>query len=187
MSVWTRIHCGTLVARFTSSGALDTTFGGGDGFVTVAHAGHGAATDVAVRSDGRVVALAGIHVLAFESDGDPDPPFGGGDGVAELAPNICAWHLALDAQGRAVVVGCNWNPRDLWMARLEADGDLDTTFSPGGADGSGILRMDLSSVVGRQSAGDAATAVAIDSSGRVVVGGAPSGRPTAGCSRSSSG
>ena len=67
------------------------------------------------------------------------------------------------------------------MARLEADGDLDATFSPGGADGSGILRMDLSSVVGMQSPVMRRCAVAIDSSGRVVVGGgterASDGRP----------
>ena len=165
-------ECGrTLVARFTSAGALDTTFGQGDGSVTVSHLGSGAARDVAVRSDGGVIAIAGIHALAFESDGDPDPAFGGGDGVAELAPNILTHDLVLDAQGRAVVVGSTANPLDLWVARLETDGDLDTTFSPGGTDGSGILRMDLSSVVGRQYAGDVATAVAIDDSGRVVVGG----------------
>ena len=52
-------NCGpTLVARFTSAGDLDATFGGGDGFVT--HPNTGAARDVAVRPDGRVVALAGV-------------------------------------------------------------------------------------------------------------------------------
>ena len=80
--------------------------------------------------------------------------------------------LVVDAQGRAVLAGRVGDPQDIWLARLEADGDLDTTFSPGGADGDGILRMDLSSVVGVPSSDEAASAVAMDSSGRVIVGGA---------------
>ncbi len=163
-----------LIARFTSSGALDPTFGGGDGFLTQPGT---RASDVTVLSDGRVLALAGISVLGFESDGDLDPLFGGGDGVADLALNISANDLALDAQGRIVVVGSTAaGARDLWLARLETDGDLDPTFSE-----DGILQMDLSPVVGRPFAGDGASAVAIDSSGRVVVGGgterASDGRP----------
>jgi uncharacterized delta-60 repeat protein len=162
--------CDGMIARFTSSGAPDTTFGGGDGFVTVAN-NAGQPQDVTVLPDGHILAIAGISVSAFESDGDPDPLFGGGDGVSEQFPNISLSAVAVDAQGRAVMVGRVGDPHDLWMARLEADGDLDTTFSPGGADGSGILRRDLSSVVGMPSSDETASAVAIDSSGRVVVGG----------------
>lgn len=161
--------CGALIARFTSAGALDTTFGGGDGFVT--QPGTGRAVDVSVLPEGRVLALAGISVFAFESDGDPDLPFGGGDGVSDEFPNILMHDLAVDTEGRVVVVGSTFNPRDLWMARLEPDGDLDTAFSPEGTDGSGILRMDLGSFTGREFPGDVASAVAIDSSGRAVVGG----------------
>ena len=162
--------CNGMIARFTSSGALDTSFGGGDGFVMVAN-NAGQPQDVTVLPDGRILAIAGISVSAFESDGDPDPLFGGGDGVSDQFPNIFLHNFAVDAQGRAVVVGRVGDPHDLWMARLEADGELDTTFSPNGADGSGILRMDLSSVVGMASSDESASAVAIDSSGRVVVGG----------------
>ena len=161
--------CDGMIARFTSSGAPDTTFGGGDGFVTLLNTGR--VQDVAVLPDGRILALTGINVSAFESDGDPDLLFGGGDGVSDPFLNISVHDFAVDAQGRAVVVGRIGDPQDLWMARLEADGDLDTTFSPGGADGPGILRKDLSSVVGMPSSDEAASAVAIDSSGRVVVGG----------------
>ena len=161
--------CDGMIARFTSSGAPDTTFGGGDGFVTLLNTGR--AQDVAALPDGRILALTGIGVSAFESDGDPDPLFGGGDGVSDQFLNISLHDFAVDAQGRAVVVGRVGDPQDLWMARLGADGDLDNTFSPDGADGPGILRMDLSSVVGMPSSDEVASAVAIDISGGVVVGG----------------
>ena len=93
--------CYGMIARFTSSGAPDTTFGGGDGWVKMAN-NAGQPQDVTVLPDGRILAVAGISVSAFESDGDPDPLFGGGDGVSDQFPDIIfPWALAVDTQGRA--------------------------------------------------------------------------------------
>jgi uncharacterized delta-60 repeat protein len=158
-----------LVVRLTSDGSPDPTFGAGDGYVTLP--GVGTINDVEVRGDGGVVALTGPGVIALEADGQPDPGFGGGDGVAELVPPLLGRDLVLDGAGRAVVAGGQFPSQDLWVERLEADGDIDPSFSPGGTDGSGVLRMDLGPATGVANPADAATTVILDGGGRVLVGG----------------
>jgi uncharacterized delta-60 repeat protein len=101
------------LTRFTGAGSLDTSFGGGDGLVTVNVAVGGKTVEqargVAVQADGKVV-IAGpiehdvtatgdaakdtdVAVARFDATGTPDPTFGtGGVKVLDLAPGF-----ALDA------------------------------------------------------------------------------------------
>ena len=77
------------VLRYDSNGSLDTTFGGGDGIVTVA-IGPGAAVDqvngVAIQTDGRIVVTGSTlfgtggndaATVRLNSDGSLDTSFGG--------------------------------------------------------------------------------------------------------------
>ncbi|MGY1497941.1 calcium-binding protein [Streptomyces sp. QTS52] len=165
-------------------GDLDTTFSG-DGKVLTSFADDDQARDVAVQPDGKIVSVgASIDYSAEESrfaltrhnaDGTPDTGFGGNGGdaagtvttpVNNLGPNL-QWSeanaVALQADGKIVVAGMSWREYEdcCWfvVARYNADGTLDNTFSDDG-------RV-FADIGGPTEARD----VAIDSSGRIVAAG----------------
>ena len=169
--------CGALVARFTSAGVLDATFGDGRRIRDPSE------RPVIPQRRGRPARRRRgrprrdpAHSPS-SADGDPDPTFGGGDGIAELEPDI------LDAGPRAGRPGAGCRGR----RHLRTHGTSGWPGSrptvtwtrpsrPAVPTGPGILRMDLSSVVDVQYAADAATAVTFDDSGRVLVGGGHAAR-----------
>ena len=56
------------VARYDGNGALDSTFGGGGTFTTDFHGGFDSGQDVAVQSDGKIVATGtAVNGVALES------------------------------------------------------------------------------------------------------------------------
>lgn len=109
------------VARFTSTGNLDPTFGGGDGMSTL-HVSNNPdyASSLAIQADGKIL-LAGhtqqllnsnwlYHtcIARLNTDGTPDTGFGAGDGfsVATLGSSgDFNRAMALQADGKAVLVG----------------------------------------------------------------------------------
>ncbi len=131
------------IARYDTDGTLDTTFGG-DGKVTTRFKGGAIAYDVAVQSDGRIVAVGdsgGTFAIArYDTDGTLDTTFGG-DGKVKTAfedGDAGARAAAIQADGR-VVVGGEWISLSCCppvttfaLARYEPDGTLDTTFGTGG-------------------------------------------------------
>lgn len=145
--------------------ALDTTFGGGDGWLTVPVGSSSSAAGLARTTDGKVV-MAGrsdgdIAVVELTSAGDPVASFGGGDGIAtlDLGGTEAVAAVALDAQDRIVVVGTG--EPDLFVVRFGTDGQPDASF--GGGDG-----------IVRYRAGTADTSaedVAITDGGRIAVAG----------------
>lgn len=136
---------------------------------------------LAIDSRGRTVAVSGggtptdrdFRVTRFTRNGKPDPSFGGGDGVVEtdaggLGESDNANALAIDDSGRIIVVGSidDGTSVTFGVVRYLRSGELDTTFSAG--DGSnGVWFTDI----GADNQTDRATAVALDSAGRIVVGG----------------
>jgi uncharacterized delta-60 repeat protein len=107
------------------------------------------------------IAVSGfVATAAFADDGDPDPSFGGdGRAVASLLYGVPA-DMAIDAQGRIVVVGVM--PRMMtwsFVARFNPDGSLDQSFGSGG-----FVWTDARE-------GEAFSSVAIDRAGRIVIGG----------------
>ncbi|MDX2688393.1 MULTISPECIES: DUF11 domain-containing protein [Streptomyces] len=171
--------CWFTVARYTADGSLDTTFGGGDGWVSPGLAGGAEdAAGVAVRPDGRIVAGAragGLFGLVqYLPDGTLDTAFGGGDGVVTTAlsdaPDVgaTARDLTLQPDGRIVMIGdVGRTAFDFALARFTADGSLDTTF--GGGDGK--VTTDL----GGYNWGEA---VVVQSTGKIVASGWSGGRFT---------
>ncbi len=133
------------LAQYTSSGALDSTFGSG-GIVTTAVGSLDAdAAALAVQGDGKIVAagLAGsvvsniwdVALLRYNTDGTLDLPFGGTN-TGMITTDIgsssnYANAVALQADGKIVVVGNAFaNPfagtSDIAVLRYKTDGTLDT-------------------------------------------------------------
>ena len=156
-----------MVARFLATGSPDTSFGGNDGVVVTDFTGNfDSAEAVAIDGSGRIVIGGGApHVLVarYLENGDLDTSFGGGDGYFVETMNdpttgflfMGLEDIALDAAGRIVGVGGGFV-----AMRFLSSGTLDSSF--GGGDGMVGHRVENR---------DKATAVTIDSAGRILVAG----------------
>jgi uncharacterized delta-60 repeat protein len=134
------------LVRVTPAGVLDTTFDE-DGLKIVDFGQlYGEATSLVMQSDDKIVVAgyadaAGGRLTALarlETNGDLDPSFGGtGTVMHDLGPD---WNLEQAAgvivqpgDGKIVIAG-NFLPvdasraQDLFVARFESNGDVDTTF-----------------------------------------------------------
>lgn len=139
------------IARYNSNGSLDTGFSG-DGWVTqpgpfIAHQLY----SVALLPGGRILTLSKSYgffggqdevVLSrYNPDGTPDNTFDS-DGVAFSFPGLAInpEEMAVQADGRIVMVGWTGSPQQAFIARYNSDGTLDTGF-----DGDGYRYIDLDS------------------------------------------
>jgi uncharacterized delta-60 repeat protein len=123
------------VLKFDASGALDETFGT-DG---VAVAEFDYPGSVALTPDGKIV-IAGsatfpggsdLAVARFTAGGAPDTTFSGdGSHTLNLGQFDNASDVAVDAMGRIVLAGSS--DGDMLVARLNADGTNDDSFSGDG-------------------------------------------------------
>lgn len=131
-----------VVARLTSAGVLDGTFGSG-GIVTTAPAAQSQGRALAIQSDGKMVvggaSNGGFAVLRYLSDGSLDASFDG-DGVVFTAvgvPNAGVNDLVLQTNGRIAAVGnalggFGFDSGEIEVVRYNADGSLDSGFGTGG-------------------------------------------------------
>lgn len=169
------------LVRYTSAGALDTTFDT-DGIVTTA-IGPGANADsaaaITLQADGKIVVtgecnMAGtgfdLCVVRYTTVGALDTSFDT-DGVQTIAVGAGAavdWAkgLAVQSDGKIVTVGyCDMagaTGYDMCAARLTSAGALDTAF-----DGDGKQTINI----GAGTNVDSATSVLVQSDGKVVVAG----------------
>ncbi|MGA8277799.1 MAG: hypothetical protein WB784_06355 [Rhodanobacteraceae bacterium] len=169
-----------LVARFTADGLLDDSFNF-NGRVGIDFGGDDDCNGIAVQADGRIV-VAGVTVPAngnhdfaiarLNDDGALDTTFGAGTGKVTLAFDLggnnedYANAIALQPDGKIVVAGFANNPGhgpDFAVARLLGDGTYDSTFNLTGRE---TVGFDLG-----PGNDDRAQSVAIDSAGRIVLGG----------------
>jgi uncharacterized delta-60 repeat protein len=173
---------------FGAAGSPDTTFASPAGYVVTASTGGTVPSEeegsaVAVDPSGAVV-VAGyasepgysdnVAIWRFGSDGTPDATFGTSGHV--LLPRIVdpgatsgtdyATSVTTDAQRRVVFAGYGVDATDVmrgFVGRLDATGALDATFGT-----AGIVRLDAPPSTATHSW---ATAVALDSLGRIVAAG----------------
>ena len=130
----------------TTSGALDTSFGGGDGkvntnFTTLSN---DFAYSLALQSDGKLV-VAGVSdstdedfaLARYTTSGDLDPTFSG-DGrqvTAINSNNDQARTVMVQPTGKIVAAGLSFtlvNFTDFTLVRYTASGELDAGFGSGG-------------------------------------------------------
>jgi uncharacterized delta-60 repeat protein len=124
------------VARLGADGQLDPTFspggGDGDGRREVFLGGSGAAEDVLVQPDGKIVLVGtgypsgDVVVVRLNEDGSDDPTFDG-DGVAriDLGAFDSGTAAVLQANGKIAVAAGSGDPL---VMRLQPGGALDSTF-----------------------------------------------------------
>lgn len=108
----------TLV-RYNPDGSLDTSFGLNGLVTTPIGAGDAFVHSLAIQTDGKIVAAGSsigsdgtsdFTLVRYNGDGSLDGTFGGGDGITTVDFNHSddfARKVALDSQGRAVVVGAS--------------------------------------------------------------------------------
>ena len=158
------------LARYNSSGSLDTSFGGDGRVTTSLTAEIDFATAVAIQPDGKIVVAGfvgqsgsfppnGTALVRYNADGSLDNTFSG-NGIVSDAILTTVNAVAIQADGRILVAGKDDD--QFALARFTADGVLDTTFPLGGG---GVLRL---SVFG---SGSTATALAVLPDGAIVAAG----------------
>lgn len=162
------------VARYTSTGILDTTFSG-DGLVTTAVSVNvDMALDVVIETDGQIVAVgfeedAGGNPIAFvavryNEDGTLDTNFGSGGIFSDALGGTLAQATAVALQDDGQIIIAGTVDDDFAVARLDAStGALDITFNTVG--------YNTTDIAGGGRA-DEAHAVLIQTSGKIVVAGA---------------
>ena len=147
----------TAVARFNADGTSDTVFN-----TTMGSTVAGEVNAVVVQPDGKILVGGRFSspakwVARFNADGTPDTDFNTAIGSAF---NDIVTSLALQSDGK-ILVGGGFTTPSTKLARFNADGTPDETFNTAVGDS--------------LSAGGWVQAVAVDSSGRVIVGGDFSG------------
>lgn len=161
-----------IVARYHSSGSLDTTFDT-DGFViTTFGNSYDGLYSIALQTDGKIVAAGATFLgsnydfalvrynangsldLSFDTDGKVTAPIGNG--------NDRIYAMTLQTDGKIVACGMTENGQndDLALARFNTNGSLDFSFD---ADGKVSTNMGTSD--------DVANAIAMQSDGKIVIAG----------------
>jgi uncharacterized delta-60 repeat protein len=167
------------VARYTTNGALDTTFGTG-GEVTT-NIGQAPTNDfgggVAIQADGKLVVAGRAEVYfsdaenfalaRYNSNGSLDTTFGTGGEVITSFPGRAsqATSEAIQADGKIVLAGIarggsDFHDSDFALARYNTNGSLDTSFGSGGEVVTDLGPFD-----------EAASSIAIQPDGKIVVAG----------------
>jgi uncharacterized delta-60 repeat protein len=152
-------------------GDLDTSFGGDGRVTTNFTANFDGAEGVAIQADGKIVAAGTsggkrFGLARYDTDGTLDPSFGGGDGKVSTdftAGPDAANGVAIQADGKIVAAGiANIEGADpkFALARYNADGTLDTSFSSDGK-----IRTNFTAGF------DAANDLGIQADGRIVAAG----------------
>src|SRR5579872_149662 len=172
------------MARFTASGQIDTSFGGGAGVINLAYPGP---TQIVVQPSGKILVAAGeparlifqaqplsqpVSITRYNSNGSVDKTFGSSGTVASVAS---ASALVLQSDGKIVIAGSltsRLNAAGLrtnvgfGIARYSPDGDVDTTFGT-----RGLATVDF----GANAPTSGAFAVAVQSNGDLVAAGSAGG------------
>ncbi|MDC3952759.1 delta-60 repeat domain-containing protein [Polyangium jinanense] len=165
-------NIGTTLAQLTPSGAQDTTYGQGGISTLQSGATRDVAFSVKLAADGKIVSAGtmGAQTVATNamitrhlSDGTPDAGFGAG-GVVLLDKVSPAVDLALQPDGKTLVMGAAFGTSSYGVARLDASGAPDTSF---GVNGTVNLPESMATAI----------TLGVDGEGRVVVGGIGMGSP----------
>jgi uncharacterized delta-60 repeat protein len=158
--------------RYTSTGLIDTGFGGGDGMVTIDFGGSDTALDVALMPGGKIVVVGAVEgnsglnfgIARLNPTGTLDTIFSGdGKATVDFGGSDAAHDVAIQADGKIVVAGYASDANEIdhfAVARLNNNGLLDTTFS---TDGKLTINMSLY--------GSRVIALALQADGKLILAG----------------
>jgi uncharacterized delta-60 repeat protein len=168
------------VARYNSNGSLDTNCIG-DGKLTTNLGAYDKAFDVAIQPDGKIVVVGDtcinvdtdlvcdVAIVRYRPGGSLDTTFSGdGKQIIDFAgqTNGAEGGLAIQSDGKIVFAGfvvyAAQGNSDFAVYRLNSDGSLDTAFG-----GHGRVSFDF----GNATWSDIAQDLAVQSNGKIVVGG----------------
>ncbi len=163
------------LARYDTNGVLDESFGEGGFVITDSNARLGLARAVAIQSDNKIVVVGetgdDFGLARYDANGDLDKSFGeDGSGIVTTdfgSDRDRAFAVAIQTDGKIVVVGdmlqntSSGFRADFSVARYDADGRLDTSFS-----GDGKTTVDIAG------GHDIAHGVAFQSDEKIVIAGA---------------
>jgi len=157
------------------AGVLDTSFSGDGRVVTEFTPRFDAAVDVAAQSDGKLVAAGWAFgqgyrfaLARYDADGTLDPTFSGdGKATTNFTSGVdFALDVALQSDGKIVLVGrAGGQGGRFAVARYNADGTLDATFSGDGRAMTNFTPGD-----------DVAYDVVVQADGKIVAGGQAAGK-----------
>jgi len=160
------------LARYTSTGALDTTFDTDGKVTTDFPGGSDAARALAIQSDGKIIVVGNNNndfaLTRLNSNGSVDTAFGTSGQVITDFFNGTDQAFAVAIQpgdGKIVVAGVassSSTGSDFALARYNTDGTLDTTFDTDGK---------VTTPVSAGADPDQAFAVAVQSDGKIVAAG----------------
>ncbi len=137
------------VARYTTNGTLDNTFGTGGKVITSFGTGDGmteTAYSVVIQSDGKIIVAGegynsteGLGLVRYAVDGSLDASFGTGgklfDGNIQASTtngSIGDRSLVLQSDGKIIVIGMSTSTGSITLARYSSTGVLDASFSSSG-------------------------------------------------------
>ncbi|MDX6384780.1 MAG: hypothetical protein QOK48_2353 [Blastocatellia bacterium] len=173
----TTVDAHTAVARYTTSGALDTTFGGfGIGkVITNINNTRDFANALAIQSDGKIVvggstlttdgASTMFSLVRYTADGFLDPGFGSiGKVTTQVVPGDGEddeiFALAITVDGRILAAGKGNFHQDFAMVRYLTNGSVDNSFGT-----NGVVTTDFGGHI------DAARGLALQIDGKIVLAG----------------
>jgi uncharacterized delta-60 repeat protein len=181
-----------VVWKYDQNGALDTSFGGGNGYFSHGNAAGGNNLDggyaISLDSGGNIYVTghsvgSGTYddmvVWKLTPDGELDTSFGGGDGfivdasAAGANSSDAGRDIIVDDTGKIYVTGYSSaidpigtgtiTHRDMVIWKLNNDGSFDNTFNSNG------IVVDKSAAGGSIYANDAGEGISLDSSGNIYV------------------
>jgi uncharacterized delta-60 repeat protein len=157
------------LARYTSSGALDTSFGT-SGLTTTTIGTSASINSIALDSQGRIIAggfavvggAGKFAVARYTISGVLDTSFGtSGLTTTTIGTGASINSIALDSQGRIIAVGNTdiGGAQNFALARYTSSGALDTSF---GTSGLTTTTIGTSAII---------NSIVLDSQGRIIAGG----------------
>ena len=130
------------VARYLPNGTLDTSFAGTGKVSTDFFGANDSASGVAIQPNGNIVVVGTatngtvteFALARYLPNGTLDPSFGDNGKVANsfLGASDVGAGLAIQSNGRIVVVGNDGGGGHCVLARYNSNGSLDTSFGTGG-------------------------------------------------------
>jgi uncharacterized delta-60 repeat protein len=173
---------GIIVARYTSNGSLDTSFGAGGVVTTYLEAEYFSGSALVLQPDGKIVVAGSVDngsssdilVARYNSTGSLDTSFGTGGWVITdiISEGISGGDrgsaVAIQLDGKILVAGSSlanppYGTEYFAVVRYNSNGSLDTSFGAGG--------MATTHIVGSPDSRNYCWSMALQPDGRIVLGG----------------